>query len=143
MKKHLLHSAAAVVTLLGITACSDSDAFTYKDPDGTIHAHHKFFDLTCTTPINCTQTANTYVVNVDGLFIEPIQEYVDACLRKRELNTVTSMYCKRMYLPGDSQSFKTNADLVQHTIKNGFNPTDPDVKRRMKEAEEKLYSQGI
>ena len=143
MKAYLLNSTAAAMMLLGITACSDSDAITYTDADGTVHSHHEFFDLTCTTPVKCTQTANTYVVNVNGLFIEPNQEFIDACLQKRQIHAVTNEYCKWMYSPGDSERFTTSADLIQHTIKNGFNPTDPDVDRRLKAAKEKLYSQSI
>ena len=139
MKQVLVLASAAMVVLVGVRVFSNSGPNTYTDENGITHTHLEFFDLSCVGPTTCTKTANTYVVNVDGLFIEPDQEFVDACLGQNS-NAVKSRYCQWMYLPGDAENFNTSANLIQHTINNGWNPTDPDADRRMEAAEKKLYS---
>jgi hypothetical protein len=139
MKQFLVLASAAMVVLVGVRVFSNSGSNTYTDENGVTHTHLEFFDLSCVGPTTCTKTANTYVVNVDGLFIEPDREFVDACLEQNN-NAVKNRYCTRMYSPGYIENFNTSANLVQHTINNGWNPTDPDVDRRMKAAEKKLYS---
>lgn len=139
MKKYLQLASVAMVVLVGVRVLSNPGSDTYTDENGITHTHLEFFDLACAGPSTCTKTANTYVVNVDGLFIEPNQEFVDACLEQNK-QLLTNRYCQRMYFPGDVENFNTSANLLQQTIKNGWNPTDPDVDRRMEAAQKKLYS---
>ena len=148
MKTYVIAAAAVLVLLIGLKACSDSGSKAY--------ANHDFFDLICSGPTTCTKTANTYVVNVDGLFIEramvresenlfvePNEYFVKTCLEKKKRNEVTNGYCLRMYSPGDAESFTAPANLIKHIKRYGWNPTDPDVGRRLEAAQQKLYGKSI
>jgi hypothetical protein len=135
MKTYVLVAAAVLVLLIGLKAVSNSDSNTYTG--------HDFFDLYCSGPTTCSKTANTYVVNVDGLWIEPNKHFVETCLEQKKRNEVTNSYCFRMYSPGDEETFTAPANLIKHIKRYGWNPNDPDVDRRLEAAERKLYGQSL
>ena len=116
-----------LLLIIGLSACSKSKK--------------ELFTLSCTSPTVCTKTANVYLVNVDGLFVELTPEFVDSCNKQSVENKVTNIYCKQMIFPGHSETFETSADVVRHLQEYGFNPTDADVDRRMQIARQKVYGQ--
>jgi hypothetical protein len=116
-----------VLLAISFTACSKSNK--------------RLFTLSCPTPTTCTKTANVYVVNVDGLYIELRPEFVEECLKQSATNSMTNIYCKQMSAPGDTETLSASADVIKHLQEDGFNPTDADVERRMQIAESKIYGQ--
>ncbi len=114
----------SLVMALSVTGCSDSKK--------------KLFTLSCTSATTCTKTANAYLINVDGLFIELSPEFVEQCQKDIANNWETNIYCKQMIAPGHSETFTASVDVVKHLQKEGFNPTDADVERRVKAAQEKI-----
>jgi hypothetical protein len=139
MYRFLFNITASVVVFFSFLACSNSEDNSYTNVAET-RSGQSLFDLSCSSSTSCTQTANTYLVQVDGLYIEPNQEFIDKCLTDRAINAPISIYCKQMILPGDSESFNASAKVIEHLKENGFNPTDDDVSRRIKIAEDKIYS---
>jgi hypothetical protein len=111
--------------VLTLAACSDSKK--------------ELFSLSCSSPTVCTRTANVYVVNVDGLFIEPNAAFVEDCQQPAKKGEVKNPYCQQMIPPGHSETFKGSARGIEHMKKTGFNPTDSDVGRRLELAKKKLY----
>jgi hypothetical protein len=134
MKTYALVAAAVLGLLIGLKAYSNSGSKAY--------AGHEFFDLYCSGPTTCKKTANTYVVNIDGLFIEPNEHFVQTCLEQKKRHEVSNSYCLQMYAPGDDETFSAPANLIKHIKRYGWNPTDADVDRRLEAAERKLYSQS-
>jgi hypothetical protein len=115
----------SLVMALSVTGCSDSKK--------------KFFTLSCSSATTCTKTANTYLVNVDGLFVELSPEFVEQCQKNEANNVEINLYCKKMIAPGHTETFSAPADVIKHLQEEGFtNPTDADVDRRMKAAQEKI-----
>lgn len=119
---------------------------------GCFDTKHKFYELTCgdnqTTEVKytkenegkviCTRTAKIYNMNIDGVFIEPSNIIIEKCVEILYSDDFVNDYCKNMTSPGASESFIVPINLANHLLKNGYNPTDPDVERRIKLATEKL-----
>lgn len=121
---------------------------------GCFDTKHKFYKLTCgdneTTELKyteenegkviCTRTAKIYSMNINGVFIEPSDIIVEKCIEILRRDDIENDYCKYMVSPGSEESFIAPINSANHLLKNGFNPTDSDVERRIKIAEEKLLN---
>jgi len=119
---------------------------------GCFDSKHKFYKLTCgnneTTKVKyteenegeviCTSTAKVYNMNIDGVFIEPSDEIVKKCIEILNNGDIINKYCEDMTSPRSTNSFIVPINLANHLLENGYNPTDPDVERRINLALEKL-----
>jgi beta-xylosidase len=129
--------------ILSFSACSGSNSNSepYVDEYGVTHAKHRLFDYACPTATTCTQTANTYIAQVDGLFIELDLDFVEQCLEDKNMGKKVNRYCQYMISPGDTSSFKASAAVIRHILKQGPNPEESDhLTRRIEAAKLKIYN---
>jgi hypothetical protein len=133
-----------LLTALSFSACSGSNSNSepYVDEHGVTHANHHLFNYTCPTATSCTQTANTFIANVDGLFIELDSAFVEQCIEDKNLGKKVNRYCQYMISPGDTSRFEASADVIRHILKQGPNPAESDhLTRRIEAAKLKIYNQ--
>ncbi len=70
------------------------------------------FTYTCNTKTSCTRTANTYILQIDGLFVELEIDFVEECTKDRSEGKKVNKYCKDIIFPGSTKSFTASANVV-------------------------------
>jgi len=130
-----------VLLFFVLGACSgDKKTKIVTDADGTQHAKHALFDFSCSTSNQCTRTANKFVVQVQGIYLPLDMDFVQKCEEAKEAKKPANKYCKKMIKPGESQSFNTAPDLVQHFLKNGIQPLEGSgLEKRLESARKTVY----
>ena len=97
------------------------------------------FTYDCNTAnTTCTRTANTYILLIDGIFVELDTDFIEECkYSRKKLNK----YCKQIIFPGQSILFTTSPNIIKHLLKNGANPKPSKyLDKRIEAAKEKIYN---
>ena len=101
----------------------------------------KLFTITCDSNRTCELVANSYIVNIDGIYFIPNDEFIEKCMRDKS----ASKYCKIMINIGHSSkpNFPSDAVMNSYIEKVAKNPEFNDdledwEKARFIKAKEKL-----
>lgn len=79
----------------------------------------ELFIYTCNSKRECKQTAQTYLVNIDGMYIIPEENFVVRCLRDKKAH----QYCKSMIRIGQESSIQFDSEEIMRSyISNSKNP---------------------
>lgn len=112
--KMLHYTLVLALALIGLNACSDSDRST--DGNGVLHVKQHLFNYECPSATSCKQTANLYVIQQQGQYMEAEQDFVEQCLADREAGTEVDMACKNMMEPGQTRTMNAPARVIESLL---------------------------
>ena len=112
-------------------------------PDINIPHPKKLFTYTCDENRVCEKSANTYIINIDGIDFIPDESFIIGCVQ----NTSSSKYCKSMTTIGTIERpiFTSDAQMNRYIKDTNNNPEFNDSlknweKDRLKKAKEKIIN---
>ena len=135
MKIKLL--AIPVLTSLLLTGCFQDSHKPYFDEQGVKYVDNVLHNFVCKTDTSCYSKTNKYIIHIDGIFVEPSEEFTQKCrsmiepsengeVVKRDASVVTMKYCNKMVYPGVMQEFTSSAQAINHLIEFDKNPMPDD-----------------
>lgn len=102
------------LALVGLTGCSDSDRYT--DENGVLHVKKHLFSYECPTATKCEQTANLYVIQQQGQYMEADSDFVEKCLEDKEQGMEVDTVCRNMMTPGQSRTMTAPARVIESLL---------------------------
>ena len=124
-----------VSSMLVLSGCSNDVKIT-TDSDGNRIAKHELFEFKCSSDNKCMRTAQKNIIQIDGIFVDVNNEFMEKCVE----NKLKNKYCSKVIKLGTKTNFSSSQRAVDNLLNNGINPKiDDSMKSRIKSAYQKIY----